>query len=227
MSVLSDAGMNKLDTEALRNTANALGSSIFETMPGDLRAKMIEALFGGEKYGAYETDINQAVLQIFKKTGTDLEGIFKGVNIGSVNTAPIIMSLNAIIGAANRAGQAIANVTNGTHRDIPFYEVSPIQKAEGGFVDEGQMFVAREAGPELVGSIGRRTAVANNEQIVASVAGGVSEANGEVVEALGVIADILRSQGGSRSNAGGNVQPSAAFGRFVQRSLELYGGVTG
>ena len=51
--------------------------------------------------------------------------------------------------------------------------------AEGGFPEEGQMFIAREAGAEMVGNIGRRTAVANNDQIVASISGGVAEANEE------------------------------------------------
>ena len=46
-------------------------------------------------------------------------------------------------------------------------------KKDGGFVDAGQMFIAREAGPELVGNIGGRTAVANNDQIVEAVAAGV------------------------------------------------------
>lgn len=49
--------------------------------------------------------------------------------------------------------------------------------ASGGFPDTGQMFIARESGPELVGSIGRRTAVANNEQIVEGITAGVAEAN--------------------------------------------------
>lgn len=48
--------------------------------------------------------------------------------------------------------------------------------AEGGFPDMGQMFIARESGPELVGNINGRTAVANNDQIVAAVAQGVYEA---------------------------------------------------
>lgn len=48
--------------------------------------------------------------------------------------------------------------------------------ADGGFVDAGQMFIAREAGPELVGSINGRTAVANNDQIVAAVSQGVYSA---------------------------------------------------
>ena len=49
-------------------------------------------------------------------------------------------------------------------------------KKDGGFVPTGQMFVAREAGPELVGSIGGRTAVANNDQIVDAVSIGVYQA---------------------------------------------------
>lgn len=48
--------------------------------------------------------------------------------------------------------------------------------ASGGAFSTGQMFIAREAGPELVGSIGRSTAVMNNTQIVSSVAAGVYSA---------------------------------------------------
>ena len=54
--------------------------------------------------------------------------------------------------------------------------------ASGGFVNEGQMFIAREAGPELVGNINGRTTVANNDQIVAAVSQGVYSA---VVAAMG------------------------------------------
>ena len=48
--------------------------------------------------------------------------------------------------------------------------------ASGGFPDEGQMFIARESGAEMVGTIGGRTAVANNDQIVAAIEGGVFRA---------------------------------------------------
>ena len=41
--------------------------------------------------------------------------------------------------------------------------------AKGGFPDTGEMFVARESGPELVGKIGNRTAVANNDQITTAM----------------------------------------------------------
>lgn len=48
--------------------------------------------------------------------------------------------------------------------------------AMGGFPADGEMFVAREAGPELVGTIGNRSAVVNNDQIVESVSKGVYQA---------------------------------------------------
>lgn len=48
--------------------------------------------------------------------------------------------------------------------------------ASGGFPDEGQLFIAREAGAEMVGAINNRAAVANNDQIVEAVAMGVYDA---------------------------------------------------
>ena len=54
--------------------------------------------------------------------------------------------------------------------------------AEGGFPDTGELFIARESGPELVGSIGSKTAVANNDQIISGIKQGVFEA---VTQAMG------------------------------------------
>ena len=45
--------------------------------------------------------------------------------------------------------------------------------AKGGFPDLGELFIAREAGPEMVGKIGNKTTVANNQQIVEAVSEGV------------------------------------------------------
>ena len=56
--------------------------------------------------------------------------------------------------------------------------------AEGGFPDMGQMFIARERGPEMVGKIGSRNAVVNNNQIIEGVANGVYNA---VVSAMSVV----------------------------------------
>ncbi|MCQ4794675.1 hypothetical protein NE604_03345 [Anaerofustis stercorihominis] len=67
-------------------------------------------------------------------------------------------------------------------RGVPHIDFDISYRAMGGFVDAGQMFIAREAGPELVGTMGSRTAVMNNNQIVDSVSRGVYDA---VASALG------------------------------------------
>lgn len=56
--------------------------------------------------------------------------------------------------------------------------------AEGGFPDSGTLFMAREnASPEMVGRIGTRTAVANNDQIVAGIRAGVMDGMMQVLTA--------------------------------------------
>jgi len=68
--------------------------------------------------------------------------------------------------------------------------------AEGGFPDMGEIFLAREAGPELVGKIGSRTAVANNSQIVEAVSRGVYEAVASAMpKASSVQLDIRADEG--------------------------------
>lgn len=54
--------------------------------------------------------------------------------------------------------------------------------AGGGFPDAGQLFVANEAGPEMVGRIGNRTAVGNQDQIIEGIRRGVYDA---VASAMG------------------------------------------
>lgn len=55
----------------------------------------------------------------------------------------------------------------------------------GGLPDIGELFVAREAGPELVGKIGNSNAVMNNQQIVEAVSSGVAQAVASVMGGMG------------------------------------------
>ena len=79
--------------------------------------------------------------------------------------------------------------------------------AEGGYPSEGQLFVARESGAEMVGSIGGRTAVATNDDIVAAVSQGVYQA---VASAM------------STSNSGGGVTEISIDGRKLAEVLYPY-----
>lgn len=65
--------------------------------------------------------------------------------------------------------------------------------ATGGFPEQGSLFIANEAGPELVGTMGGRTAVANNDQIIQGIASGVSVANQDVISMLSQMMKILQA----------------------------------
>jgi hypothetical protein len=67
------------------------------------------------------------------------------------------------------------------------------QYGTGGYPEQGELFIARESGPELVGQIGRKTAVANNEQITEGVASGVEAANENVITAIYAMASQIIS----------------------------------
>lgn len=92
--------------------------------------------------------------------------------------------INTFVGLLNSIGGLIEAIGGlfgqdwGWHIDF----ASPAEKLPlpsysmwetGGFPATGQPFIAREAGPELVGSLNGRTAVVNNDQIVAAVSKGV------------------------------------------------------
>lgn len=59
--------------------------------------------------------------------------------------------------------------------------------AKGGFPEMGQLFIANEAGPEMVGKMGSRNAVANNNQIVDGIKNGVFEAVLDAFNASGIL----------------------------------------
>lgn len=98
--------------------------------------------------------------------------------------------------------------------------------ADGGFVDQGQLFIAREAGAEMVGSIGGKTAVANNDQIVDGITYGVREANDDVVTAIYAVAQQIiaemRNQGSGNGSGGGYDFDRAVY-EANRRNARVYG----
>lgn len=93
----------------------------------------------------------------------------------------IQMKKNAAEGGIASAVLAVRQATGGVAGAYPMQDsdkrVTSAQNvkrliggyASGGFPETGQMFIARENGPELVGKIGGRSAVVNNSQIVEGI----------------------------------------------------------
>lgn len=92
-----------------------------------------------------------------------VEGVMTGIK-SYINKNSITIGVNAAVNGSTNGAMA------GLKFNIRAY-------ASGGFPSVGEMFIAREAGPELVGRMGNTTAVANNDQIVAGIASGVADAN--------------------------------------------------
>lgn len=83
--------------------------------------------------------------------------------------------LNNEIDSANRLAEALRNVNSVVVgiASTGIANVTLSKYADGGFPETGQLFLAREAGAEMVGSINGHTAVANNDQIVQGIESGV------------------------------------------------------
>ena len=141
------------------------------------------------------------VKEVFSTGGKVFSGIKDGIVSAFktiVNT--LIKGINKVVAtpfkAINTALTKIKNISILSMK--PFSDIKTISipsiplLAQGGFPDMGQMFIAREAGPELVGTIGGRTAVANNDQIVEGISEGVEWANAKQNALLAEQNSLLR-----------------------------------
>ena len=132
----------------------------------------------------------------------------------------IVYATNTIISAVNALMRTIG-YTGGISA-IP--AVSIPRYADGGFVDQGQLFIAREAGAEMVGSIGRRTAVANNDQIVEGIATATREGNEDLINALYAVAQQIIAEMRNQDNGGGGGYDFDRAVRDAQRrNARMYG----
>lgn len=159
--------------------------------------------------------------------------VFDGM-VGAVKAA-----LNGVISVLNSALRWIFGGINSILSDLknfsiagysPFAGLRTIRVpqipmlADGGFVDQGQLFIAREAGAEMVGSIGRRTTVANNDQIVDGITYGVREANDDVVTAIYAVAQQIIAEMRNQDNGGGGGYDFDRAVRDAQRrNARMYG----
>lgn len=100
--------------------------------------------------------------------------------------------------------------------------------ASGGLPNAGQLFVARESGPELVGTMGAHTAVINNDQIVASVSDGVARAVASVLSRGNLQTNRLLGELLSVTREGKVIEMDGReVGRQIQKADSSYIGRTG
>lgn len=90
-------------------------------------------------------------------------------------------------------------------------------------VPKGDLFIANDAGAELVGSINGKTSVANQGQIIEGIQKGVRDANEDQNALLRQQNELLRAI----LQKDHEIHPSAAWGSFAEKSLNMWNGMTG
>nr|DAZ63792.1 MAG TPA: hypothetical protein [Caudoviricetes sp.] len=153
-------------------------------------------------------------------------------------TAGVTIDVKADFSKVEEAREKIRKTKTDSIVDDLLFGSLDNQFADGGFPTMGQLFVAREAGPELVGTIGGRNAVANNGQIIAGIQAGVTNAMNGVLRANSTGSDkdtaeqnkLLREQNRLLQKIADkelSISPSVALGRAVKRSQKMVEQVTG
>lgn len=178
-------------------------STVMETQGGYLIGGLLNGLLAGvANIGAWvKTNICDRVTAAFKLAGYVLHvatslvkkgwstisgfvgdavsvgvGLFKKgwSKLSDFVGTTVTVGVNLVKGAVGRVRSWLGLASGGVYSGGAWH---PVQYAAGGgSFNQGQFFVAREAGPELVGTIGGHSAVMNNDQIVASVSAGVYKA---------------------------------------------------
>ena len=133
--------------------------------------------------------------------GTGVLGIGSALGLGIANNIQWVKDLKDTWSDSSKGiGEKILTTAKDTMIDIftPLGGVIKLAKnkfgfVDGGFPDDGQLFLARESGPEFVGSMGGHTAVANNDQIVEGIREGVESAMAKQNELLRQQNELLKA----------------------------------
>ena len=138
----------------------------------------LQSYFNNNPLTATVQTVTQAVT-----TATNVSKSYQSSGTKSNSSTKVSTSKNGALNLGDDAINAFKKkkkkATGGVYKNGQWHDVT--KYAAGGSPLSGQMFIAREAGPELVGNLGGSTAVMNNDQIVASVSAGVAQAVASVL----------------------------------------------
>lgn len=207
--LLNDGGKNHIQTvgNAVTNqlvnhfnnedVRSALKSSTVDYINGALSG-MSDAVANSGVVGAFNNMAN-SIRSVFVALGQDLATSFNGT------LSSISRSVNSVrVSSYNGSGRFNFTLADKLAGGIPMRYY-----ANGGFPDSAEIFIAKENGyPEMVGKIGKRTAVANNDQITEAIAQAVYPA-------------VYRAMTDSANNGKGNGDVVVSIdGREIARAVK-------
>ena len=151
----------------------------------------------------FDENVIQPIVGFFEGLWEGIKGVINGILAGvEAVVNGFVAAINWIIDGLNKISFDVPDWVPGIGgKTLGFNikhvaEVSLPRLEKGGLVNAGQLFIANEAGPELVGQYGNKSAVMNNEQIVRSVSDGVYAANAEQTALIREQNNLLREMVG-------------------------------
>lgn len=166
-----------------------------------------------------KSDLTVPKLKTAKEFSSDVTSALSDV-IGNLQETADANPVKIPVGVKSDGSSVTTHISGGGTGPAT---VTVMAKAMGGLVKTGSLFLAGEAGPELVGTINGQTGVANQNQIVDGIRKGVSDAQSEQNALLRQQNDLLRAI----LAKDGNLKASAALGRIASQSINMYNGLVG
>ena len=172
----------------------------------------------------FDTNVIQPIKDSFKSAINFIIDLFNEHLIGNLNA----IGNFSIPGVSIYIGWPIyETLTLWDDLPVSLWNIPNIPKFADGMYDipEGDLFIANEAGAELVGSMNGKTTVANQGQIIEGIKEGVYAAQSEQNSLLKRQNELLL--GILQKSDSIEVHPSADWGKFNRKSSEMWAMATG
>ena len=213
----ADVVMGKVSSE-ITGSKNAVQKAYFGAL--DMPTKQVVDIGGGIGLSIAK-GMKDSVPEIQKSTKEAMGAAAKEVNKFGASLGDFFAEIAKAFGDSFAGG--LTGIFGQTVTYTPPKIKTPRVKgyATGGFPDSADFFYANENGvPEFVGTMGGRTAVANNQEITKGVADGVYKA----IRDTGLIGDVRKI-----ASKDGRVvfAPSEEAGRVMSQSVNMYNGTGG
>lgn len=207
---VSDASGN-IETTTGTTWSNSAGftSEALTSMQLDVSKGMLQTW---KSVQIYMDAICKSIKEGFGAAGKEFSEITSGMKIDTKAKLPEIAdefsglgdriqnALGNMYDIGRNAAQSFANGISSVHIPMPHISVSSSTQqsgsgysysmsssvnwyANGGFPNAGELFIANERGPEMIGKMGHRNVVANNKQITEGIKAAVAEGMMEVAMA--------------------------------------------
>ena len=183
--------IQNLQTQGL-DTLKLMKSSALSDMSNDEKSKLADSVKTFAKYGSDEGIelCNQLAASLEANNGKvneEVKNILEKIEKEAKEANPEVKIIADTSGALKGISHFVSNVqTSFNNLKINLPSVGKTKGyASGGFPETGELFIAREAGPELIGRINGKTAVANNDQIISGISSGVYNAVRSAIQSKG------------------------------------------